>query len=215
MRTSILMAALFFATSTPASAQIKTILKKVPVVDAAGTLVQILDELTRKPGDLKVEAKVRNLLPSSKLQVGKSQLDISLSDSDPTWRGTVWVALEVPTTARYTVDLKKLDLKALRWDGQRRILRIKLPPVEVESVTAKQSDITVRATYSKMRFAFNDSDVASKLERGLMRNDYEPVAKRKAEGNLEAMQILGRTALEDLLQKLFKAANTEVTIKVE
>jgi hypothetical protein len=155
MRTSILMAALFFAASTPASAQIKTVLekapvitvlkkapvitvlKKVPVVAVVGTLVDVLDELTRKPGDLKVEAKVRTLLPSSKLQVGKSQIDVSLSDSDSTWRGTVRVELEVPTTARYTVDLGKLDLKAIRWNAQRRVLHIKLPQVEVESVTAK------------------------------------------------------------------------------
>jgi hypothetical protein len=87
-------------------------------------------------------------------------------------------------------------------------------PERIDTLSGR-GNITVRASYGAMRFEQTDSGVASKLERGMMRTDYEPTAKRQAEGSLKIMQGQGRKALEDLLQKLFKAANTEVTIKVE
>ena len=210
------MAVLFFATAPPGFAQISTVLKKVKVPRPdPEMLIDLLDALTKKPGDTKTQAKVRSLLPSQKLQVGKSHIDVSLSDSESNWRGSVQVELEIPTVARYTVDPKKLDVKALHWDVKKRVLRIKLPPVEVESVTAKLTDITVATRYSGARFGFKDSDIALTLERGLLRTDYEPAAKRQAELSLEVMQTQGRKELENMLQKLFKAANTEVAIKVE
>lgn len=211
----LLIAVGLTASAGPAAAAGKRLpAVRIPRPDPV-TLLQLLDDLTRGPTAASTAARLRATFPQQKLQVAASRIEVSVRRSEPRWRGEVVVVVHLPTTARYTVDLSTLESRHLRYDPARRVLRVTMPPVQVESVSPDLSQLQVEHQYHGWRWWVFDRDTAAELERAALRDDYEPKAREAAAAQLPAVRTQGRTELQDLLQKCFQAAVRDLTVVVD
>lgn len=179
------------------------------------SLIELLDELTRRPTAATTTARLRATFPQQKIQVASSKVDVSVRRGERSWRGEVVADLHVPTTVRYTIDLATLEPRHLRWDPVRRVLRVTAPPVQVESVSPQLSQMEVEHQYRGWRMSLLDAGAAANLERAALRDDYEPEARAAAAAQMPAVRSQARAQLQDLLRKCFRAAAQDVTVVVE
>lgn len=216
MQRMLVVVVLLGLTGAPEAAAAEKRLPRLslPRPDVVG-LVQLLDELTRRPDAPSVNARLRAILPRHKLQVASTDVEVTVRRGERSWRGRVVAVIDVPTTVRYTVDLGGLGSHQLRWDPARRVLRVALPPVQVESVSPSLSEVTVKHRYHGWRLAMIDESTAEDLERAALREDYEPAARQAAEEQLPAVRSQARAEVQDLLQRYFRAALADVVVVVD
>lgn len=217
MKTPILtFVALVVVTVAPLQAKPKKVPlpRSVPVLSTAKDAVDVLDALTKKRfSDVKV--KLRGTIGTTKLVVAKNVLDVCVSEEENNWRGTVEVKVEMPAEITYSIDLDKIDWKSLRYDQKTRILRVKAPKVNIESVSGRLEDLEVTATFGGATSSWIDSDIAAALERQALRTNWKPKARERAKAQLSTINSAAKQQLQEFVQKLFYASKTGVTVIVE
>jgi len=185
------------------------------LAEKAPAVLELLDELTKREQPAKVKTLLKGALGEEKLVVWTTRLDVQASRTEGNWRGSVTVTMNVPARVSYHVDLSKLQASHLKYEPGKRILRVKMPPVDLGEVSAVLRDLETSNKYSGMRFSFSDGRVASRLQSSLIREDFDPQARELARGQESAARDAARTVLQRFLQRTFTAARTEVTVVVE
>ena len=94
----------------------------------------------------------RVLFSEQKLVVGKARLDVVVEGSTSNWRGTVGAELTMPCEAHYAIDLSDIQLSNLSWNPARKVLRLRLPPVQVHALNPVLEDKEVKPSFGGGRF---------------------------------------------------------------
>jgi hypothetical protein len=209
----LLVAALaVFALASPASAQLTLL---APVLPSPTDVVKVIDTLTRKDSDTKVDVKFGKTTGQGKLLIARTRVDVALERSSRNWRGRVVVGLTVPSDVSYTVDLTKIKPEHVRPDPETGRLLVTMPTPEVEDVTPLLPDVKVDNDYRRARFKLMDKDTSRELQNVMLREDYQAKARKKAEAELPRAREKGRGALEEFLQKLLGPSFPGMKVVVE
>jgi hypothetical protein len=179
-------------------------------------VLALLDDLG--PGKTKpeVKARLKELIPQLELRVHSARIDVTVSDTSPGRLGSLELELSMPADVEYIVDLKKMGPENLKWDGGRKILRVKLPPVSVGNVSPRlDEEVVSKPRYTGMRYFWFNGAAKAHLERKLRREDYRPAAKAEAEKRLPDAVRAGRDQVKGLLKKLLLPVGSDVEVIVE
>src|SRR4051794_26935357 len=200
------------ALASPASAQLTLL---VPVLPSPTDVVKVIDTLTRKDSDTKVDVKFGKTTGQGKLLVARTRVDVGLERSSRNWRGRVVVGLTVPSDVSYTVDLTKIKPEHVRPDPETGRLLVTMPTPEVEDVTPLLTEVKIDNDYRRARTRWLDKDTSRELQNVMLREDYQAKARKKAEAQLPKVRETGKAALEEFLQKLLGPSFPGMKVVVE
>jgi len=200
------------ATTPRASAQLTLL---APVLPSPTDVVKVIDTLTRKDSDTKVDVKFGKTTGQGKLLVARTRIDVALERSSRNWRGRVVVGMTVPSDVSYTLDLTKIKPEHVRPDPDTGRLLVTMPAPEVEDVTPLLPDVKVDNNYRRARCKLLDKDTSRELQNVMLREDYQAKARKKAQAELPRIREAGRGALEEFLQKLLGPSFPGMKVVVE
>jgi hypothetical protein len=178
-------------------------------------VVKVLDALTRKDSDTKVDLKVGDAVSQGRLLVARSRVDVSIQRSSRNWRGRVNVLMTVPSEATYSVDLSEIKPQHVRIDPARRTLTVTMPEPRVEAVTPVLSDVKTEQKFQSARFRRFDRNVARELQNAILTADYQTKARTAAEAQLPDVRKVGRLPLQQLLERLLQPTCPGLRVVVE
>jgi len=177
-------------------------------------VVQLAESLTRKDSPVDVKARLRHTFAEQKLQVSKTTLDVSMERTTNNWRGSVRVEMEMPCEVTYAIDLSRIGPEHLRVEPGKRVLYVKMPPVQVETVSPIVEKMERRSHFGWGRSRYIDVKATQGLEDDL-RKECRAEARNRAEKELDSVRKTGQAALQDFLRKIFKSAGADLEVIVE
>jgi hypothetical protein len=187
----------------------------LPGLDQAQLALKLVDRLTsQRPAPI-TRILSEGFTTEEAVVVAKETINVTLRGEETNWRGSVEVEMKIPCRVHYTVDLRDVPAARCRWDQQKQVLYVPMPPLRVYAVEliASKRDITVR--FTRMRFGFYDSDTATEVENRLLKESFEDrVQEMDAEKQSFAIQA-GRDGLRQHLRRILQLAAPGVEVIVE
>ena len=165
--------------------------------------IMLWQHLERKrQQDAALGAMVSAFQKQNSLSVFRAQVPVFVRSSDPGWFGLTREQFGVvPATVDYRLDLSKLTDRNFRWDAERQVMDVVVPPVIVgePALDARRAQLVNRGLLMS-------PDVALSLMRKNM-----GVARTKAlaEANNPQMLELARTAAREMMTR-----NIEMPLRV-
>jgi hypothetical protein len=189
-------------------------LGKVPLASAK-EVMSVIDRLTAKTSPIATRVHGTGRRPQEQLLFEQEGMEVTLERHQDNWRGTVTVEVTVPIKATYGIDLRQLDRAAMRYDADRRLLRLKAPEAEVVAVEPDLAHLAVRPRYSGCRFRLTDDDTAQQLQLDLLRDDYPAAARAHAEAQRDGLRDRARQRLAEHIRRVLELAGVDVAAEVE
>lgn len=178
-------------------------------------VVTALDYLTRKDSTTAVNLKAGQMVSSGKLLVGQLRVDVHLARSSRNWRGKVSSSLRVPTEIRYAIRLTDVQSSHVRVDANSRTLYVRLPALQVETVTPLLTEVERQAIYRGARFKLFDSGTSTELQHSMLLHDFQESARKLGNQSAPLVRDLARARLRQLLEILLRPAYPGLTVRVE
>lgn len=165
------------------------------------------------PVETIVASSLKAVQEQSRLSTFAARFVTDVTSSKQRYGLSAQKTLIIPAMVRYEVDLAKLKQDDVSWDAAAKLLRVKLPPVEI---TGPEFDLTQTREYESGTVLMTLTDVEKML-------DTENRAKARADlitqAKAEPMMRLARAATERAVATSFamplRAAGVEANVKVE
>jgi hypothetical protein len=190
-------------------------LKKVPRKLPRPTpdyVLEMLDALTTTTSGPRKKASLLSGSGQQELIVYKGRVQVSLEGESSNFRGAVEVKVSMAADVHFTIDLDRVELAG--WDRQRRVLKVKLPPVKVGPVSRDEDSRDVRVAYRRGRFALYDGDTAREVEASLLREKFNDQAREAAADRRPDAEKQARAVVRDFLWKFLHLNGSDIVIEV-
>jgi hypothetical protein len=198
----------------PGATQAQIKLPKLPLSKEAMNLLTLLDQFTEKESEPLVKALQGAFKNDGALVLANQRLDVSVCRQSSNWRGAVKVTMSMPAKVNYSVDLTQL--KKVRWDPQRKIITVVMPPLHVHGIEALLAEKSCERTFPGwLRYRIADSSRAEQLEDAIFRQDYMPAARDQAERNASYAGSAARENLRQSLRNFLRVAVPDIEVIVE
>jgi len=141
-------------------------------------------------------------------------LRLTMDDNDGLGLGAVAVTLDVPCSVHYGVDLASLKEADFHWDEQRRLLRVKMPAVQVFAVEPKISQASHRAEHNWASAYVNywsEGQLLTELK-GL---DFSREVRERHWEHGQAVRDATRASFQDLLRDQFRPLAPDIEVLVQ
>jgi len=200
-----------FVAAEPVSNLGKRVLKKLPiplVVD----VWELIEALTTRRTTPTVKTIIDGVRGSSELKVYQVDFTITVEGEDSSWLGANRVKIKIPCKVRYFTDLSQLRKEDIRFDAARRLVIVRMPPVQMEEPIpdreAQEIEVDTnpwlrsRSSWLELR----DQAIAEQLK---------PRARDDGEKKLQEATYIGRKKLEDFLQKMYAPMLPDIKVFVD
>lgn len=148
----------------------------------------------KRQQDSALGAMVSAFQKQNSLSVFRAQVPVFVRSSEPGW---LWLTREqfgvVPATVEYRLDLSRLSDRDFRWDAERRVMSVTVPPVIVGEPT-----LDARRAQLVNRGILMSSDAALSLMR---KNMGVARSKALAEARNPQMMELARAAAREMMTR--------------
>ena len=143
---------------------------------------EALDAINRlgKANEKTTEVAIQNINPDVKIQLATAVVVTKVAETQHAWYGSITVKKEASWDVIYSVKMADLKVSV---NPKNRLIKIKIPQLEVSGVTRNQSNDTVE--YSTIRKFFG-SDTRTALQK---RVDDESIAAGKKEATFKALTL--------------------------
>jgi Protein of unknown function (DUF4230) len=160
-----------------------------------------------------VASSLKAVQEQSRLSTFAARFVTDVTSSKQRYGLSAQKTLIIPAMVRYEVDLAKLKQDDVSWDASAKMLRVKLPPVEI---TGPEFDLTQTREYESGAVLMTLTDVEKMLD---TENRAKARADLIAQAKAEPMMRLARAATERAVVTSFamplRAAGVEANVKVE
>jgi Protein of unknown function (DUF4230) len=165
------------------------------------------------PVETIVASSLKAVQEQSRLSTFAARFVTDVTSSKQRYGLSAQKTLIIPAMVRYEVDLAKLKQDDVSWDASAKVLRVKLPAVEI---TGPEFDLTQTREYESGAVLMTLTDVEKMLD---TENRAKARADLIAQAKAEPMMRLARAATERAVVTSFamplRAAGVEANVKVE
>jgi hypothetical protein len=165
------------------------------------------------PVETIVASSLKAVQEQSRLSTFAARFVTDVTSSKERYGLSAQKTLIIPAMVRYEVDLGKLTQKDVSWDAATKVLRVKLPAVEI---SGPEFDLTQTREYESGAVLMTLTDVEKMLD---TENRAKARADLIAQAKAEPMMRLARAATERAVATSFamplRAAGVEANVKVE
>lgn len=138
--------------------------------------------------------------------------EVTVEGSDANVLGNNRIRVRVPCTFRYEADLGRLRAADVRYDPGRRVLTVRMPPVELADPVPDWEGLQ---TLERVNPALRSGKSLGKLRDRVLAEQLKPVARAKGEAGAEAARAAGKTVLREYLQKVYAPVAPDLVVVVE
>ena len=185
--------------------------KALPYVQA---IHEVLDAATARESATTIHVKKTVAESSSEWVVHRVRANVWVERSANNYLGEVGVRISLPCIIEYGFDLAALKPEHMRFDRERRLLLIDLPPVRVREPVPVLAEMKIEPKYKGLRGPALDADTIRALQVAVLQEDYQPAARDLGQSELMTAQKKARDLVEAFVRGLLKEAGADIEVIV-
>jgi len=174
----------------------------------------VLDAATARESPTSVRVKKTVAETSSEWIVHRVRANVWVERTAANYLGEVGVRVSVPCMIEYGFDLAALKPGNLRFDRERRLLVIDLPPVTVREPIPMLAEMKIEPKYKGLRGPALDAETLRALQVAALQEDYQPAARDLGQSELLVAQKKARDLVEAFIRGVLREAEADIEVIV-